>query len=343
MDELARRPARERSDLFTEAAAKLGVRPTIVEKDFWVCFTLNLLFTKSSYGKSLVLKGGTSLSKVYRLIERFSEDIDLVLDWRLIGFGEGRRDPMQVFPSKTKQDRFNKEIHQLGARFIADELCPGLDGLAREQDIGLSAGVDENDSHVVNVRYPAVSSEAYIRPEVRLEIGPLASWVPSAVHRVRPYVSDVLPEQFRQPECPVVAIAAERTFWEKATILHQEAHRDGTIPQRYSRHYYDVYRLSASAVREAALAQTDLLRDVVAFKERFYPCNWARYEEAKPGTLRLLPGDQDQLAGLERDYREMQVMLFGEPPVFNTIVEGLKELEGAINSEGSESSSADRV
>jgi hypothetical protein len=202
MDRLARTSARDRSDLFTEAAAKLGIRPTIVEKDFWVCFTLNLLFTKSRYRDSLVFKGGTSLSKVYGLIERFSEDIDLVLDWKLIGFGEGLRDPMQAFESKTKQDRFNKQIDGLAAAFIANTLCPELDRLAREENVGLSATVGEADSHIVNIRYPAAFSEAYIRPEVQLEIGPLASWVPSAPHTVRPYAFDVFPQLFVNPHLP---------------------------------------------------------------------------------------------------------------------------------------------
>ena len=95
MDKLARLPAQDRRDIFSEAAATLGIRPTIIEKDFWVCLVLKLLFLKSPYGQSLVFKGGTSLSKAYGLIERFSEDIDLVLDWKLIGFGKGLKDPMQ--------------------------------------------------------------------------------------------------------------------------------------------------------------------------------------------------------------------------------------------------------
>jgi predicted nucleotidyltransferase component of viral defense system len=97
MDRVARLPARDRQDIFAEAAAQFGIRPTIIEKDFWVCFVLKLLFVKSSLGQSLVFKGGTSLSKVHGLIERFSEDIDLVLDWKLLGFGEGLKDPMPNF------------------------------------------------------------------------------------------------------------------------------------------------------------------------------------------------------------------------------------------------------
>lgn len=123
MDKLARLPAEDRRDIFIEAAARLGIRPTITEKDFWVCVVLRLLFEKSRFGESLVFKGGTSLSKAYGLIERFSEDIDLVLDWQLIGFGAGLKDPLQNFDSKSKQDQFNKQMNRLAAAYIAETLA----------------------------------------------------------------------------------------------------------------------------------------------------------------------------------------------------------------------------
>ena len=331
MDKLARLPAAERREIFTEAAARLGIRPIIVEKDFWVCVTLKLLFQKSRFGKSLVFKGGTSLSKAHGLIERFSEDIDLVLDWNLIGFGGGLRDPMQDFTSKGKQDRFNKEINRLAADYIATTLCPELQDLLRQENVGLAATVDPDDPHTINIRYPAAFAETYIRPEVRLEIGPLASWVPSATHAIRPYAYEVLPEVFENPVCHVVAIAAERTFWEKATILHQEAHREKQIPHRYSRHYYDLYRLSTSRVRALPLADPKLLQDVVAFKQRFYPCAWARYDLAVPGSLKLLPATPSHVKGLAQDYEEMRVMLFGAPPEFRDILGELRNLEAQIH------------
>ena len=333
MDKLARLPAEDRRDIFSEAAARLGISPTIIEKDFWVCVALKLLFQKSRFAKSLVFKGGTSLSKVHGLIERFSEDIDLVLDWKVIGFGAGLRDPMQDFTSKSKQDQFNKEINRLAADYIAGTLCPELDELLRKERVGLSATLDPDDPHTVNIRYPAAFAETYIRPELRLEIGPLASWVPSATHVIRPYIFDVVPEVFENPACEVVAIAAERTFWEKATILHQEAHRKARIPQRYSRHYYDLYKLALSPVRASALADRKLLRDVVAFKQRFYPVAWARYDLAVPGSLKLLPATPSHVKHLAQDYEEMQVMLFGTPPEFEDILDGLRSLAADINSQ----------
>jgi len=341
MDKVARMTAEDRGDILTEAAARLGIKPAIIEKDFWVCVVLKLLFQKSRFAQSLVLKGGTSLSKAYGLIERFSEDIDLVLDWKLIGFGKGLKDPMQNFGSKSKQDRFNKEINRLAAAYIAETLCPELDNFVQNEGIGLSASADPDDPYAVNIRYPAAFAEAHIRPEVRLEIGPLASWIPSAMHRIRPYAFDALPEIFEDPACEVAAIAAERTFWEKATILHQEAHRPGQIPQRYSRHYYDLYKLAVIRVRGVALGNLKLLRDVVAFKQRFYPSAWARYDLAVPGSFKLLPATPRQIQALKQDYADMQAMLFGAPPEFKAILEELKKLEAEINSAAAEERAGD--
>jgi len=134
------------------------------------------------------------------------------------------------------------------------------------------------------------------------------------------------------PVFEVIAIDAERTFWEKATILHQEAHRPGAIPARYSRHYYDLYKLSESPIRRAALANLTLLKSVVEFKERFYYTSWARYDLAIPGSFRLSPTDS-QLPALQRDYRAMRDMFYREPPTFGAILVGLAALEQEINTE----------
>jgi hypothetical protein len=330
MLKVAKLSAQDRSDLFAEAAQQMGIRPSIVEKDFWVCLVLKFLFGEHSLKKQLVFKGGTSLSKVYGLIQRFSEDIDLILDWQLLGFD--RAEPLRSLPSKTQQDKFNKEANRLAGVFIAEKLTPELDTLLRSTGVGLFAEVDSKDPLVVNVRYPAAFSESYIRPEVRLEIGPLGSWVPSKVHSIKPYAAEILPNLFDDPSCAVLTIVAERTFWEKATILHQEAHRKSVMPQRHSRHYYDLYKLALSPVRKEALSALPLLAEVVQFKQRFYPSQWARYDLAQPGTFRLLPVSDAHRSALELDYEQMQVMLFGDRPQFPSILNGLEELEAEINS-----------
>lgn len=330
MDNVARLSPQDRRDLFVEAAAQLGLSPTVVEKDFWVCFVLHILFRQSSFKDHFVFKGGTSLSKAYGLIERFSEDVDLVLDSRVIGLEGGLKDLAPL--SKTQQDKLNKDLNRRAALFIAERLLPELQTLVAP---GLQVAIDAADPQTVAIRYPAAFAETYIRPEVRLEIGPLASWVPSEIHSIQPYAAPLFPALFKEPACDVVTIAAERTFWEKATILHQEAHRDGLIPKRYSRHYYDLYKLALSPVKANAFARIGLLKDVVEFKTRFYPSQWARYDLAVPGSFQLLPTDAagvdikiDQLA---QDYRDMQIMLFGDPPAFASILATLQDLQREIN------------
>jgi hypothetical protein len=309
------------------------MNPAIVEKDFWVCWILKLLFAEPTLKNQMVFKGGTSLSKVFGLIDRFSEDIDLVLDWRLLGYEQASANhPHSATQSKTQQSRFNQEMNAKAVVYIRETLLFQLNRLFGPIP-GVLARIDEDDPHTVNVSYPAAFAAEYIRPAVRLEIGPLASWVPSRSHPIKAYAAEVFPEAFSDPDFEVVAIDAERTFWEKATILHQEAHRPGAIPVRYSRHYYDLYRLSESPIRKAALGNLTLLKAVVEFKERFYYSSWARYDLAFPGSFRLSPPDS-QLPALERDYRAMQDMFFREPPTFETILAGLAALEWEINVKG---------
>jgi hypothetical protein len=337
MDKIAAGPSSDRRDLFRESASRLGMNPAIVEKDFWVCWILKLLFAEPALKNQMVFKGGTSLSKVFGLIDRFSEDIDLVLDWRLLGYEqEGANDPYNANQSRTQQNRYNAEMNAKAVAYIRDTLLPQLNNLFAPIS-GVVARIDEDDPHTVNVFYPAAFAADYIRPAVRLEIGPLASWVPSSSHPIKAYAAQVFPEAFSNPDFEVVAIDAERTFWEKATILHQEAHRPGAIPARYSRHYYDLYKLSESPIRKTALDNLTLLKSVVEFKERFYYSSWARYDLAAPGSFRLSPPDS-QLPALERDYRAMQDMFFHEPPTFKTILVGLLALEREINAEASVSS-----
>jgi hypothetical protein len=278
----------------------------------------------------MVFKGGTSLSKVFGLIDRFSEDIDLILDWRLLGYGHAEgNDPYQTIQSKTKRSRYNQEMNAKAAEYIRGTLLGQLNRLFALVP-GIAASIDEDDPHTVNVRYPAAFTASYIRPEVRLEIGPLASWVPSHARTIQPYAATSFPKAFAESDCAVVAIDAERTFWEKATILHLEAHRPGTIPTRYSRHYYDLYKLAESPVKTTALADRALLDSVVEFKERFYYSSWAHYDLARPGSFRLGP-PESQWSALERDYRAMRDMFYREPPEFADVLRSLNSLEKEIN------------
>lgn len=325
MESVARLSSVQRRELFSETAARKGMTAAVVEKDFWVCWTLGRLFAHPDLSRLLMFKGGTSLSKVFHLIERFSEDIDLILDWRVVA---GEAVPL-ADRSHAKQEALNKTIEAKAMDYVAGELLVTVtQAIAPLCRCELAA----DDPHALNVLYPATFSDAYLRPEVRLEIGPLAAWFPYESYRIRPYAAEVFPQFFKQADCAVQAIRAERTFWEKATILHHEAHRPEGSPQplRYSRHYYDMAMMANSPVKEAALADLALLEDVVAFKQRFYPRGWAQYDLARPGTFKLVPSGK-VLASVEKDYAQMRNMIFGRYPGFDEIMETLRTLERVIN------------
>lgn len=329
MDKLVHLPAASRQELFETAAAERGLHPAIMEKDFWVCWVLKQLFLSSQLKDHLVFKGGTALSKVEGMIERFSEDIDLVLNWELLGYGKGGEDVWQEHESGRKQDRFNQELNTRAASYLSNSLLPHLRDILSSAS-GVRATVSKRDALTINIHYPSSQSLAALRPEVKLEIGPLAASVPSHTATIRPYAAEVLPRFFQNPECEVIAIRGERTFWEKATILHQQAHRQTAMPKGYSRHYYDVSRMAQFPVKDLALADLSLLADVVRFKEQFYRSSWARYELATPGSFRLMPTTQGRKE-LEADYRRMRPMFFTEPPSWANILNQIQALENEIN------------
>ncbi len=324
MERIVRLSSQERRDLFAETAARRSTTPAVIEKDFWVTRTLARLFQDERLAQVLMFKGGTSLSKVYRVIERFSEDIDLVLDWNVLT----EEDPLAV-RSSNQQARFNKKMLENAQRYISDDLFGQIQTALGEI---VQCVIDDTDPYVVNIHYPAAFPDNYLRPEIRLEIGPLASWLPHEDHLIRSYAAEEFPGVFQQAACQVKVIGAERTFWEKVTILHHEAHRPANNPQpsRYSRHYYDLAKLAQTPIKERALRNLTLLDSVVAFKQKFYPRAWAKYELARPGTLKLMPTNQ-VLASVKDDYRGMANMIFGHKPMFSEVLLVLEYLEAEIN------------
>lgn len=330
MYEIAKLPAEEREILFQNTAAKMGMNAAIIEKDFWVCFTLDYLFHKSQWKKAFAFKGGTSLSKVYGLIDRFSEDIDLILDWKTIGYGYN--EPWKK-RSNTQQQKFIEESSNRVAAFLKNDFLPVFKAdMIDCAGKSISVYIDDDDPGTVRFGYPRTLETSSILQEIRLEVGALAAWTPTQLAAIHPYAADYYPGVFSQPSTQILTTTAERTFWEKATILHQEAHRPeiSKIPERYSRHYYDLYCMAQKGVLEKALAQKDLLTQVAEFKRTFYPRKWAQYEYARIGTLKLVPSAHS-LERLRSDYAMMQSMIFGNYPDFDQMMLSIKELETRIN------------
>jgi len=345
MDKVARLPADDRAALFGETGAARGVATTIIEKDFWVCWTLKRLFGLREKGATtLIFKGGTSLSKAFDAIRRFSEDIDLSIDRADLGY-TGDRDPAQAGISKKKAERLIDELTADVEKHIAETLFPALRAAIVEQLGEATEGtwaleIDRGDAQVMNFHYPTSSLSAieyermaYITPRVKLEFGARGDPWPSVEKVIRPYAAEAYPDFFEDPDIVVTVLSAQRTFWEKATALHAEAHRpaDTPTPQHFSRHYYDLAMLLDTEAGQAAAVDFDLLATVARHKATFFRSGWANYDTARPGTLQLMPREA-RLKDLRADYRAMAPMMFDEkPPSFDDILGKIKQIQDTIN------------
>lgn len=323
---------------FDQTARALNMQPVIVEKDFWVCWTLKELFQLPTFGEHLIFKGGTSLSKVYKVIERFSEDIDVSMDRSFLGFG-GDNEPEKAASNKEKQRRI-EALKAACQEKIAVELLPALDAAIRAkvrngETWALRSDDDDPDRQTLLFEYPtSFASEAsgYIRRLVKIEMGARADHWPSEAKVITPYVAEQFPAGFKHGSCAVKVLSAERTFWEKATILHAEFHRpaEKPMPDRFSRHYCDLYELIRKGVGKSAVGKPELLARVGQHKSLFFKTSWARYGEAVKGTLRIAPPEH-RVEALRNDYGRMQQMFFGEVPEFKKILSLLGEWERDFN------------
>ena len=281
MDDFAKETPETRAEVFRETAARMNVTPAIAEKDFWVCWSLKRVFELGGDVPGLLFKGGTSLSKAYGAIRRFSEDIDLSLDRYDLGF-DGDRDPAADLSGKQRKAL----LEDLEAAAAAAVAGPVQTALAATMAAALGDAADlslDDDPQTLIFTYPkslddAPGSPAYIQPSVRLEFGARSDHLPFEDRPIISYAAEHFPDLFSAPSVTVKTLAAERTFWEKATILHMLYHRDADKPLalRMSRHYYDLVQLSRTEIRTRALGALDLLKAVAEHKAVFFKAAWAR-------------------------------------------------------------------
>ena len=338
MDDFARLPAADRAAVFGEAANQMGIAEQFVAKDFWVCWTLDKLFALPEVGSHLIFKGGTSLSKVFGIIERFSEDIDVSLSREWLGFG-GENDPERAPSGEKERERLEAlseacavKIREVLVRELERSFQAVLDSVGNAWRLEIDAA----DPQTVRFYYPGHPDSAMagvvMLPYVKIELGARSDDWPAETKPVRSYAAERVPNPFKRPACDVRVLAMERTFWEKATLLHAEYYRpkDSKLPKRLSRHLYDVVRYVTTGTVEAALKRDDLRIRVVEHKSIFFHSGWAHYDAAKPGSFRFVPPDWRQ-AEWRRDYEQMRDMIFGDTPTFDTILQVLGDLEKRIN------------
>lgn len=328
-----------RAELFNETAARRAVTSVIVEKDYWVCVALGGLFSETQ-PVDLLFKGGTSLSKGYGLVERFSEDVDLAFDRAGLGF-TGARDPEAAGLSNTRRKALIEALTDSATTYIQgdflEETRRRLAAVLPAEDWSLT--VDQSDAQTLLFAYPVslesdlYASADYIRPVVRLEFGARSDPDPTSMRTVTAFVTEEFGDKSDLEPIDVPMLTAERTFWEKATLLHAEAHRETPRADAaaMSRHLYDLAKLAESEFGERAIDDDALFDRVVAHKSLYFASANARYDLCVRGTLRLLPVETAALKRLERDYSSMEVMFLGDRPRFKALIETLNALEARLN------------
>lgn len=332
---------RDKRDVFEAAASRLDTLPSYVEKDLWVCLVLEVLFNRPTSGRPrLLFKGGTSLSKAFELIRRFSEDIDLVVNRDDLGFS-GANDPTvaENLSNKERKTLF-KKLNEACSSYIMGDLANELTTSIGQIVEGCRVIPDESDddNQTLLVEYPTqypARSGAYVAPRVKIEAGARSAVDPILHRTVTPILAKEIPSRSLEVS-NIRVIAPERTYWEKLLILHglHCGHRDQQrLPSdkdRVSRHYYDVAMITASETGMSALSNVEMLAEVrchnlIAFRQA-----WKRFEEALPGSLRLVP-QGELLTVIEADYGAMPGMILGEVPTFDWVMEQIECAEATVN------------
>jgi hypothetical protein len=337
--EIITAPSRDRLDLFLSTANRLGAPVGNIEKDFWVCWTLNALYHERPAGAPrLLFKGGTSLSKAYGLIRRFSEDIDVTVF----------REDLDAAASITELEALSNKKRRARLDAIRDACRAYITGPLQEflaaqiADATGRAGrveIDEadRDGQTLLVLYPEVEPRdgAYVRPVVRIESGAKSALDPNRPIAIQPYISEET-EGLDLTVAGVTTIEATRTFWDKVVIVHGlrcwydrrgELRQEG---QRVSRHYYDLHCLLGSEVGKTALADGRLGADCVRHAHMFFDRPDYDLASAVPGTYAMTPVGK-MVDALRNDYAKTTSMVFGPAPTFEEVLASVTQIERSLN------------
>lgn len=322
----------EQADIIQGSAPRLGLAPIVLEKDVWVCWTLARLFEMPKR-LPMAFKGGTSLSKAFNAIQRFSEDVDITLDYR--GFELGF-DPFAEDVSKTKLKNFGRDLEACVSQHVYEVVAPYFRGILVDQFAGKACEIEIGDKgEQLRLHYPSTldKGSGYVGNSVLIEFGGRNVTEPSESHAIRPYLVEIV-AAVDFPVARANVLSPARTFWEKATLIHVECHRKELRAnvERLSRHWYDLAMLAKHDIGKQALADRALLADVVKHKKVFFDSAYANYDACLSGGLRLVP-DESVLVELRTDFERMRGagMFYGESPSFDHITDRLRELETTIN------------
>jgi predicted nucleotidyltransferase component of viral defense system len=321
-------PVATKERILNETGEKTNLPAYAIEKDWWVVQTLTILF-ELEIGEHLVFKGGTSLSKAWNAIERFSEDIDLAIDRAFFDFdGELTNNEIKKLRKKANQ-------------YICNDLYPTLQKTFTEKkllDVKIELGEisDSNqDPVIINVYYPnIIESPGYIKPRVQIEIGCRSLREPFENRAILSLVDNTYPQAvFTLQSVNIPSVLPERTLLEKIFLLHEEFQRpkDKMRVDRLSRHLYDVYKMSKTGIVFKAFSNKELYETIVKHRYNFTKVGEVDYNLHQPQTINIIP-NQELISSWAADYKTMQEqMIHGESPNFDELIEALKSLNNWIN------------
>jgi predicted nucleotidyltransferase component of viral defense system len=321
-------PSETKANAYTQIAEKTGMAPNAVEKDWWVVQTLAIIF-EMEIGAHLVFKGGTSLSKAWRLIDRFSEDIDLAVNRIFFGFDEDL--------SRTQVNNLRKAANT----YISDVFYPAL--IAKFKEKGLvevafqiiEAETTDQDPRIIEVYYPnVIPTPGYIQPRVQIEIGCRSLREPFTDKSFLSLVDEHYPAAaFTQASINIPVVNPERTLLEKIFLLHEEFQRptEKIRVDRLSRHLYDIYQLSKTEFADKAFENPALYETIVNHRYKFTRVGGVDYHLHQPRHINPIPM-ANLLEAWEKDYATMQEeMIYGDSPSFDEMLASIKEFVTKIN------------
>lgn len=309
----------------------MGLPAFVIEKDWWVCIVLKAVFA-TKYAESIIFKGGTSLSKAYQLIDRFSEDIDLIIDRHLLGFDE--------IYSKSQIKKLRKVSGGFIINEFREELIVQLEklGVSKElYEIRYNEHVDDtSDPNTLEIYYQSIApvSHAYIQQRVLLEMGARSLTEPFETQPVVSFIDNHYKDQdFIRPQFNVQVVIPTRTFIEKVLLLHEEFSKpiDKIRTDRLTRHFYDLDRIMGTDFGAKAIADEELFNTIVQHRKTVTPLRGIDYSNHQKGKLRILP-PVEVIKEWEADYKSMREnMIVGESLTWEDLLKSVQRIQDSMN------------
>lgn len=317
--------------IFEQVGNAMGLPAFVIEKDAWVCLLLKAIF-KSKYADSIIFKGGTSLSKAYHLIDRFSEDIDLIIDRELLGFDS--------ITSKTQIKKLRKASGGFIINEFREELIIQLDNMGIDRglyEIKYNDKVDDtSDPNTLEIHYESLFpiADTYIKQRVLLEMGARSLKEPMEKKPIISFIDAHYKDlPFATPEFEVQVVIPTRTFIEKVLLLHEEfsKSKEKIRTDRLTRHFYDLDRIMDSEYGKKALQDEGLFETIIEHRKKMIPIRGIDYSKHTKGTLSILP-PKEVIALWKDDYRVMQEnMIIGESLGWDDLLRRIRQIEDRFN------------